>query len=105
MGPMECGWRNGTDGRRLLLFQLDNIYILYSYVNISMKIGERGQVTIPKHIREQYGLLSNIEVDFIETENGVLLKKSTTGNPVRKIYGVLKNPSSTDDYIEAVRGK
>lgn len=70
-----------------------------------MKIGERGQVTIPKHIREQYGLLPNIEVDFIETENGVLIKKSAPENPVRKIYGVLKNPSSTDNYIETVRGK
>jgi len=28
---------------------------------ISMKIGERGQVTIPKTLREKYGLLPNIE--------------------------------------------
>ena len=29
-----------------------------------MKIGERGQVTIPKDIREKYGLMPYIEVDL-----------------------------------------
>jgi bifunctional DNA-binding transcriptional regulator/antitoxin component of YhaV-PrlF toxin-antitoxin module len=39
-----------------------------------MKIGERGQVTIPKAMREKYGLLLQIEVDF-------LLKKNRYTNP------------------------
>jgi len=28
---------------------------------INMKIGERGQVTIPKMLKEKYGLLPNID--------------------------------------------
>ena len=71
-----------------------------------MKIGERGQVTIPKWIREQYGFYPNIEVDFIRVEDGVLIKKkSTSVSPVQKIYGILNNPSITDDYLEEVRGQ
>ncbi|MBW1937038.1 MAG: AbrB/MazE/SpoVT family DNA-binding domain-containing protein [Deltaproteobacteria bacterium] len=38
-----------------------------------MKIGERGQVTIPKAIRERYGFLPNREVEFVPTDKGVLL--------------------------------
>ncbi len=35
-----------------------------------MKIGERGQVTIPKSIREKYGFLPQIEVDFVAQKKG-----------------------------------
>jgi len=40
-----------------------------------MKIGERGQVTIPKAIREKYGFLPQIEVDFVLKETGLLIRK------------------------------
>ena len=39
-----------------------------------MKIGERGQVTIPKDIREKYGLLPRTEVDFVPQETGILIQ-------------------------------
>ena len=40
-----------------------------------MRIGERGQVTIPKTIREKYGFLPQIEVDFVQEKTGVLIQK------------------------------
>lgn len=71
-----------------------------------MKIGERGQVTIPKDIREQYGLLPNIEVEFIQEKYGVLIvKKGRDMSPVEQIYGILKKNENTDNYIEAIRGR
>ena len=71
-----------------------------------MKIGDRGQVTIPKDIREQYGLLPNIEVEFIQEKNGVLIvKKIRDRSPVEQIYGILKKKQNTDNYIEAIRGR
>jgi AbrB family looped-hinge helix DNA binding protein len=42
-----------------------------------MKIGERGQVTIPKNIREKYGLMPYIEVEFVLEKTGVLIKKKS----------------------------
>ena len=71
-----------------------------------MKIGERGQVTIPKKIREKYGLMLNIEVDFVPEETGVLIKKKHRGSsPVEQVYGILKKKASTDSYIEQIRGR
>ena len=71
-----------------------------------MKIGERGQITIPKHMREKYGLLPNIEVDFVPEKSGVLIiKKVHHKSPVEKVYGILEKHEKTDSYIEAIRGR
>jgi AbrB family looped-hinge helix DNA binding protein len=71
-----------------------------------MKIGERGQITIPKEIREKYGLLPNIEVEFVPEESGVLLRKRARhSSPVEQVYGILKKNTKTDDLIEALRGR
>ena len=71
-----------------------------------MKMGERGQVTIPKKIREKYGLMPYIEVEFVPEDAGVLIrKKSVQSSPVEQVYGILKKKAHTDDYIEAVRGR
>jgi len=71
-----------------------------------MKIGERGQVTIPKKMREKYGLLPQIEIEFIEEKSGILLTKMVRHkSPVDKVYGILKKDTSTDDYIESIRGR
>ena len=71
-----------------------------------MKIGERGQVTIPKDIREKYGLLPRIEVDFIPKEAGILIRKKTHHiNPVEQVYGILGKRARTDPYIESIRGR
>ena len=71
-----------------------------------MKIGERGQVTIPKKMREKYGFLPNIEVDFVEAQSGVLIiKKVRHTSPVDQVYGILGKNANTDSYIEAVRGR
>ena len=71
-----------------------------------MKIGERGQVTIPKNIREKYGLMPSIEVEFVPEETGVLIKKkSLYSSPVEQVYGILKKKDNTDNYIEMIRGR
>ena len=71
-----------------------------------MKIGKRGQVTIPKNIREKYGLMPHIEVEFVLEKTGVLIKKkSLHSRPVEQVYGILRKKDFTDNYIEVVRGK
>ena len=42
----------------------------------SMKIGERGQVTIPKNIREQFDLGPETEVEFRVISGSIVLKKA-----------------------------
>jgi len=71
-----------------------------------MKIGERGQVTIPREIRYKYGLLPNTEVEFVPQETGVVLRKITRrADPIDKVYGILGKHENTDDIIEAIRGR
>lgn len=41
-----------------------------------MKIGERGQVTIPKDIRDQFGLGPETEVEFHVLGGNLVLKKA-----------------------------
>lgn len=71
-----------------------------------MKIGERGQVTIPKSIRDQYGLTPHIEVEFIPDKYGVLIrKKGSKSSPVDDVFGILGKHADTDTYMESVRGR
>ena len=71
-----------------------------------MKIGDRGQVTIPKMIREKYGLLPQVEVEFVKDEGGLLIRKKTSqASPIEKVYGILKKYESTDQYMEEIRGR
>ena len=41
-----------------------------------MRIGERGQVTIPKEIREEFGLGPETEVEFHVIGGSIILKKT-----------------------------
>ena len=73
-----------------------------------MKIGERGQVTIPKSIREKYGFLPQIEVEFVLQNKGIgilIRKKTKYVSPVDQVYGILQKNVRTDPYIESIRGR
>jgi len=43
-----------------------------------MKIGERGQITIPKNLREKYGFVPNIEIEFVTEETGIRIQKKAS---------------------------
>ena len=71
-----------------------------------MRISERGQITIPKRLRDRFGMNHNVEVEMIPTERGLLIQKRTTAeHPVDRVYGILGRGGVTDDYIEEIRGR
>ena len=71
-----------------------------------MKISERGQITIPKALRQKYGLTKNMEVEITAIDAGLLIRKRTRArHPVDEMVGILGNESITDDYIEGIRGR
>jgi AbrB family looped-hinge helix DNA binding protein len=72
-----------------------------------MKIGERGQVTIPKKYRHRFGLSPATDVEFVEKEGQLVLKKTKAeAHPIRKYVGVLKGRGlRSDDLVEAMRGR
>ena len=70
-----------------------------------MRISEQGQVTIPKHLRDRFGMTANVEVDITPTEQGLLIRKRPAGkHPVERVYGIL-NGGNTDEYLNEVRGR
>jgi AbrB family looped-hinge helix DNA binding protein len=43
----------------------------------STRVTEKGQATIPKDLREKYGLEPGDEVVWIDTDDGIVVKKQT----------------------------
>ena len=69
------------------------------------KVAERGQVTIPKAIRERLGIAPGTLLDF-KAENGRLV--ADKAEPVDKlgaIYGRFGWGRSTDTVMAELRGK
>lgn len=71
-----------------------------------MKVSERGQVTIPKKLRDRYGLHPEVEIDVVADEDGIRVRKRTAGpHPIREVFGILNRPAEVDTYIEEIRGR
>ena len=73
-----------------------------------MRISERGQVTIPKRLRDRFGMHKGVEVEITPTQHGLLIqKRSAAQHPVEKISGILdgvEGVADVDRYIEEMRG-
>lgn len=78
-----------------------------------MRISERGQITIPKRLRDQFGLDCDVEVEITAAEGGLLIRKRTGAeHPVDRIAGILDAVDDlgipledVDAYIEEIRGR
>lgn len=49
-----------------------------------MRASERGQITIPKNLRERLGLVHNVEVDIRPTDDGILIHRKDAGQPEKE---------------------
>ena len=71
-----------------------------------MRISERGQITIPKALRDRFGMNHNVEVEMTPTPTGILIhKRSAAEHPVERAYALLRKGGSTDEYLEEIRGR
>jgi len=73
------------------------------------RIGERGQVVVPKRLRQKYGLRPDTEVEFLE-EGGrlVLARRDGYADPVGALVGLCTGRGpwrTTDEYLEETRGR
>jgi AbrB family looped-hinge helix DNA binding protein len=75
-----------------------------------MKLGERGQVTIPKEIREQFALSPETEVEFQVVGGSIILRKAPKKLQLGKWKGRCGDTfaklgyATVDQYIDDVRG-
>lgn len=69
-------------------------------------VSEKGQVTIPKQLRDRLGIAAGQELDFTD-ENGRLVARKVrpASGRVESVYGILDLPEGTDAFIDEVRGE
>ena len=69
-------------------------------------VTSKGQVTIPKPLRDQLGIGPGEVLEFEEREAGeIVARKTRTVQTIDAAYGVLKGAAPTDVTIERLRGK
>lgn len=68
-------------------------------------VADRGQVTIPKVLRQRLGIRPRTVLDFRE-ENGMLVaRKAEENDAVAEVMGCLKINRTTDDILVDLRGE
>ena len=76
-----------------------------------MKMGERGQVVIPKVLRERYSLYPDSEVEFVDERGHLVIQGATpeavdAQDPWEAVRGMLKDVvEDVDADIEDMRGR
>ena len=87
-----------------------HLYVIQVILD-NMKIGERGQVTIPKDLRERFGLKPETEVEFEVINNSILLRKKPRKLRLSRWKGRCRKSfkelgyTRVDEFIEDVRGR
>lgn len=75
-----------------------------------MRITSKGQVTIPRPLREKYGLTPDAEVEFVDTGEGVALRRAKKDNSdfrewLESVRGITRGKMTTDEIMHMTRGE
>ena len=73
-------------------------------LDMKSRVGERGQVTIPKTIRERLGIRAGEEVEFEEHGDHLVVRKSADSDSLAGLRGLVPWRGSIDDYLVEARG-
>ncbi|MBI3540711.1 MAG: AbrB/MazE/SpoVT family DNA-binding domain-containing protein [Deltaproteobacteria bacterium] len=74
-------------------------------MNNQSTVSERGQITLPKELRDRMGLKPGTSVRFVPSPKGILIQRDSAEDPMGEVFGVLKDGIRTDDYLKETRGK
>ena len=67
----------------------------------------KGQITIPKNVRDQLSLKPGDQVEFRQSNRGVVLKRHVDVERMRAVIGCFKEELkdfNSEEWIEACRG-
>ncbi len=68
-------------------------------------VSEKGQVTIPKPLRDRLGIRPGHVLDFREEQGRLVGTKFTPQDPLESLYGILNLGRPTNDVITSLRGR
>jgi antitoxin PrlF len=67
-------------------------------------VSEKGQVTIPKPLRDRLGIRRGQVLEFRAERGQLIASKAAPEDAVEAVFGILKLGASTDDLIDELRG-
>jgi antitoxin PrlF len=69
-------------------------------------VSEKGQITVPKRLRERLGIHPGDRLELVEDAGRLIATKTAPGDgdPVDAVFGILDLDVSTDEAIRAMRG-
>ena len=71
-----------------------------------MRVTTKGQVTIPRSVREKLGIVPQANIDFIEDKGRFYIVKTTKTkrtNKFKKFRGIATSRMSTDEILKLTR--
>ncbi|CAN5199460.1 hypothetical protein BH20ACT22_BH20ACT22_14820 [soil metagenome] len=68
------------------------------------RVSEKGQITIPKRLRDRLGIRPGTDLDWQEHQGRLIATKVSARDPVDAVYGVLKLKRPTDELLAELRG-
>ena len=69
-----------------------------------IKVTSKGQVTIPKDVREKMGIKPGDYLEIKEAKEGYIIKKKIDKEKLEKYVGILNKESKSDQMVEELRG-
>ena len=84
-----------------------SLFLRRNDYTMSMKsvVSEKGQVIIPKALRDRLGLVPGQVVDFSEDRGTLVGRKVATVDPVAASFGIVQLGRSTDAWMTGLRGE
>ncbi len=68
-------------------------------------VTSKGQVTIPKPIRDRLGISTGVELDFREEKGRIIAERVEVDDPVAAVYGLFRDGRSSDAVMRDLRGE
>jgi AbrB family looped-hinge helix DNA binding protein len=67
-------------------------------------VSEKGQVTIPKRLRDRLGIRPGQVLDFREERGKLVASKASVTSLAQEVFGILELDRPTDEVMDELRG-
>ena len=73
-----------------------------------MRITRKGQITVPKSLRDRFGITTETDLEFLVEGSKLVLAKSAPETAVQAVRGSVKHlpfGRDVDEYLSGTRGR